>query len=117
MAEATVSARTRWRVVNRSANARDQAQLVRLTERLSERRGVAEVARRERDPVRRLPSELLEKLEDDRLLSLDAERIDRVCQIDSEPVGGLAHETQAVVEVPTDQQRAGAVGDRLRQLA
>src|SRR5262249_62155647 len=62
----------------------DQPGLACLQERRAERRGVAEVAGGKRDPVRGIPGELLEHFEDDRLLALQAKRIDGVEQIDPE---------------------------------
>ena len=59
-------------------------QRVRLAQRLPERGGVAEVAGRQHDPVGRLPAELLQQLEHDRLLPLEPERVDRVEQVDAE---------------------------------
>ena len=62
-------------------------------------------------------AELRERLEDDRLLPLDAPRVHRVEQVDAEPLARLAHQSQAVVEVAAHEQRARAVRDRLRELA
>src|SRR2546429_5932186 len=95
----------------------DEPPLARFGERLPERRRVAKVARGQHDPVRRRPVELLQQLEHDRLLSLDAKRVDRVEQVQPEPLARLLGEGEARVEVAAHEQRAGAVGDRLAQLA
>ena len=100
-----------------SGNAVDQPETMRLVERLSERRRVAEIPRWQRDPVGRVPRKLLEHLEDDRLLSLDAERIHRVHEVDAELFAGVAREPEAVVEVAADLQRARPIGYGLRQLS
>ena len=61
--------------------------------------------------------QLLEQLEDDRLLPLEAERVDRVDEVDVVAVGQLAQQGQRLVEVALDLDDPRAVGDRLRQLA
>ena len=75
---------------------------LRLAQRLPERGGVAQVAGRQHDPVRRIPAELLQHLEHDRLLPLEAERVDRVEQVDAElarspprPAGGSRRSRRA----------------------
>ena len=123
IAVATVSALTACRVAKSSAklcakgaapaactaarrgHARDQPPLLRLAQRFPERGGVAEVARGQHDPVRRVPAELLQHLEDDRLLPLEAERVDRVEQVDAElrarlprPAGGSRRSRRARAE-------------------
>src|SRR6266508_2900512 len=59
----------------------DQTGVPEIGEGLAEGGGVAEIAAGERDDVRDLPVELLEHLEDDRLLSLQAEGIHRVHEV------------------------------------
>ena len=76
----------------------DQSPLARLPQRLSEGGGVPQVARREHDPVRRTPGELLEQLEHDRLLALEPERVDGVEQVDAQPLARLLHQPETVVE-------------------
>ena len=51
-----------------------------LAQSLPERGAVPQVAGREHEPVRRIPGQVLEDLVDDRLLALEAERIQRVEQ-------------------------------------
>src|SRR6478672_4016689 len=77
----------------------DQSERVCFTERLSERGGVPEVARGESDPVGRLPAELLEQLEHDGLLPLDAERVEGIDEVDPELLGRFARQLETVVEV------------------
>src|SRR5881296_3484615 len=47
----------------------------------------------------RFPGELLQQLEDDRLLALEPERIDRVEEIHAEPLARLVRQLEALVEV------------------
>ena len=95
----------------------DQAEMLELDERLAEGAGVAEVAAGHDDPVGRLPGQGLQDPVHDRLLAFEAERVDRVHQVDAEPVGHLADPVHGVVEVADDLDRQGAVVERLGQLA
>jgi hypothetical protein len=65
----------------------------------------------------RLPAELLEDLEHHALLPGHAVRVDRVDQVHAEAGGVGAHEGEAAVEVAAHEQGAGAVGERLGELA
>ncbi len=95
----------------------DQADRVQLDQRLAERGCVAEIATWQHDPVGRLPAALLEHLEDDRLLPLQAKGVDRVDQVDVVGRGQLAQQRQRDVEVAVDLDDLRAVGDGLRQLS
>ena len=95
----------------------DQAEVLQLDERLAEGARVAEVAAGHDDPVGGLPAEGLEDPVHDRLLAFEAERVDRVHQVDAQPVGDLADPLHRVVEVADDLDRQGAVVERLGQLA
>ena len=63
---------------------RDESPLPGLGQGFPECGGIAEVSRRYHDPVGWLPAELLECFEDDRLLPLEAERVDGVQQVDTQ---------------------------------
>ena len=78
--------------------------------------GVAEVAGGKRDPVRRIPVELLQELEHDRFLSLDPPRIHGVEQVDAESLRRIADQGEADIKVATNSQRARTVSERLLQL-
>ena len=75
------------------------------------------VPAREHHPVRHVPISLVEHLRHDGLLPLDAKRIDRVQQVDSQPLGKLPHQRQNLIEVRLHLDRLCAVFERLRQLA
>ena len=89
----------------------------RLAQRLAERARVAEVAGGDDDPVGGLPLQVLQQLPDDRLLSFDAEGIDRVDQIDAEAVASRADELHGRVEIAAHLQHESAVGEGLGELA
>ena len=95
----------------------DQAQVLQLDQRLAERARVPQVAPGHHDPVGDLPPQPLEDPEDDRLLPLQPERIDRVHQVDAQPVGDLPDSMHGIIEVADDLDRQGPVIQRLRQLA
>ena len=65
----------------------DEAELVQFAQSLAECRRIAEIAAGQNDPIRRSPIALVQHLDHDRLLSLDAERVDGVQQIDAEALG------------------------------
>ena len=93
----------------------DQAQSLRLTQPLAERRRVAEVAAGQHHPIRHLPIALVQHLEHDRLLALDAERIHGVQQVDPQPLGQYADQRQDLIEVRFHLQGLRAIFQRLRQ--
>src|SRR3989442_1215034 len=97
-------------------HARDQAPPTGLAQRLPESRRVPEVARGNDDPIRRLPAELLQQLEHDRLLALQPERGDRVEEVDTQALARRQRERQTSVEVAAYQNRARPVGEHLREL-
>ena len=70
-----------------------------LTQRFSERRGVAKIAAGQHDPVRRIPVALIQHFENDGFLSLNAERIDRVEQVNAQALGQHAHQREDLIEV------------------
>ena len=82
-----------------------------LDQRFAECRSVTEVARREHDPVGRIPVQLMQQLEDDRLLPFDPKWIDRVQEIDAEAGTGLLGEPEAGVEIAADQEGLRSVGE------
>ena len=96
--------------------ARDEAELAHHLEAGVERRGVAEVAAREDDPVGRLPVELLDDLDRHRLLPLDPERVHRVREVDEASARELLHDGHAAVEVRLEREDARAVRERLHEL-
>ena len=63
------------------------------------------------------PAERLGDLEGGRLLTLDAELVDRVDERDRMLLGDCAHELQSAVEVAADRDHLGAVHQRLSELA
>ncbi|MFL5874098.1 MAG: hypothetical protein ACJ75T_11605 [Solirubrobacterales bacterium] len=77
---------------------------------------IAGVADRDRKRSRRL-SQVLDHLEGSRLLTFDPVRIDRVDQLDRVLLGELADDPQGVVEVALQGDDAGAVHQRLGELA
>src|SRR5689334_3246613 len=83
----------------------DEADLHRLSNGLPERRSVAKVSGREHDPVWRGPVQLLENLEDDRLLSLETEWVDRVEELDPKTRARLSRKRKTIVEVAADEKR------------
>ena len=88
-----------------------QAERLSLDQRFAECRSVTEVARREHDPVGRIPVQLMQQLEDDRLLPFDPKWIDRVQEIDAEAGTGLFGEPEAGVEITADQEGLRSVGE------
>src|SRR5687768_3859380 len=88
-----------------------------FAESFAEGAGVTEVAGRDDDPVRWLPAQILQELPDDRLLTFDAPRIDRVDEVDAEAVGGVADEAHGRVEVTADRECGRAVRQSLGELA
>ena len=94
----------------------DQPELLHHREPLPERVHVAEVAAGDHHPVRHLPVELLDDLDGDRLLALDAQAVHRVGQVDAPLLGDLLHHRHAAVEVRVEREHEGAVGERLHEL-
>src|SRR4051812_6618037 len=95
----------------------NQPPLACLVQRFSERRRISQIACWNDDPVGWIPSQLLQQLEHDRLLPFEPERIDRVEQMHTELLGGVARQLEARIEIPVHHQRAGAVRDELRQFS
>jgi hypothetical protein len=87
-----------------------------MSEPLRERRHVAEVAARDHHPVGHLPVELLDDLDPDRLLPLDAQAVHRVGEVDPVARGDLLHDLHAAVEVGVEREHDRAVRDGLDQL-
>ena len=87
-----------------------------LVERLAERAAVAQVAPRHDDPVWDLPVEALQDTQHDRLLALQAERVDAVDQVDAQLARDLAYAEHRVVEIAGDLHRQRAIVERLREL-
>jgi len=90
---------------------------VQFVQRLAEGRAIAQIAAGTHHPVGHPPAKLLDRLEDDGLLPLQAEGVDRVEHVDAQRVGDLAHQGHVAVEVGADLHARRAVGDGLRQLA
>src|ERR671936_2452554 len=67
--------------------------------------------------LRRRPTQLLDDLERRRLLSLDAEGVDRIDERNAGLLGDLSDHLKRSVEGAADKNDVGAVRDRLRQLA
>ena len=88
----------------------DEAQLLELAEGLAEGAGVAQVARWQDDPVGRFPAQLLHRLEDDALLPLQAEGVERIQQVDAQLVADPAHQLHGSVEIALHLQGLSAVG-------
>ena len=86
-----------------------------LLEALPVRGDVARVA--DRDAERVELAERVEHLERGRLLALQAERVDAVDERDRVALDELAHERQRLVEVAAQRDHAGAVHQRLGELA
>ena len=83
-----------------------QAQCPQHQQALAQGADVAQVARWDDDPVRRLPIELLRYLNADSLLSFHPQRVHRVCQIDGLIRGNLAHNAHAAIKVGIQYQCA-----------
>ena len=62
-------------------------------------------------------AEHVDDLERGRLLALDAQRVDRVHDLDARLLAELAHDVERVVEVAVHGHHARAVDERLRELA
>ena len=62
------------------------------------------------------PVELLDDLDADGLLALDAQRVHRVGQVKRRVLGDLLHQLHAAVEVGVQVEHQRAVGNRLDQL-
>src|SRR3954454_24893267 len=87
-----------------------------LAERFAERRNIAQVSAWQYDPLRRVPVPLIQHLDNNRLLALDAKRVDRIQQIDPEAFGEHPDKLQNLIEVGFDLQRESAILQRLGQL-
>jgi hypothetical protein len=88
-----------------------------LSERLAEGRRVPQIAAGHHHPVRRPPVALIHHFQHDGLLSFDAERVDRIQQVNAQPVRQAPHQRQNLVEIGFHLQRPRAVFQRLCQLA
>jgi hypothetical protein len=77
---------------------------------------VAQIAAGNDHPLGDLPVELLHDLERDGLLSLDAQAVHRVREIDPVALGHLLHDLHAAIEVRVQSEDHGAVGHGLDQL-
>ena len=77
---------------------------------------IPQVAAGDDDHVRDLPVELLDDLDADGLLSLDAQRVHGIGQVDRLVLGDLLHNAHAAVKVRVQRQHQRAVGDRLDEL-
>ncbi len=95
----------------------DQPELLEFQKRLAKRARVPEISARNHDPVRRFPVQRLEDAEHDRLLPIEAERIDAVAEIDLLAFADQADLPQRVVEVTGNLERFRAIVERLRELA
>src|SRR5947207_2114610 len=119
--ESLPEAQREWRRALRlyrgeTGKAVDQPPLTRLRQRLAEGGRVSEVAGGHHDPLGRLPGELLQQLEHDRLLALETERAHRIEKVHAQPLARLVGQLEALVDAAAYQQRARPVGERLRQL-
>ena len=94
----------------------DDAQPLCQRQPLRQRRDVAQVARRQDDPVGRLPAELLHDLDADGLLALDAQRVHRIGQVDRIVPRHFLDDPHAAVEVGVERQHLRTVADRLDEL-
>ncbi len=81
-----------------------------------QRRGVAEVAARQDDPVGHLPVELLDDLDADRLLAFEAQRVHRVGEVDHALGREALDDLHAAVEVGIQAEHERAVRERLDEL-
>lgn len=95
----------------------NQAKVLEFNEGFAEGARVSEVAAGYHDPVGRLPGESLQDPIHDGLLTFEPERVDRVHQIDAQPVRNLADPMHGVVEVADDLNRKSPVIKRLSELA
>src|SRR6056297_635070 len=99
---------------------RERAGSDEFTKRLVQCRGVPGVTYRQDDPVGDgavVGGELFDDLESDRLLALEAERVQRVEQVGVAAVGEPLDEVEAVVEVAVDLEDARSVEARLGELS
>ena len=94
----------------------DQSQLAHHQQTFAQGAHVAQVSCGNDDPVWDLPVELLDNLDADRLLSLHAQRIHRVGQVDGLVGGHLLHDAHAAIKVGIQRQNQSAVGQGLDQL-
>ena len=92
-------------------------EFVHLAQPFAEGRNVAEIAAGQHDPIRHVPVALVHHLDHDRFLAFDAERIDRIEQIDAEPLRKHAHQRENLIEVRLHLERLRAVLERLREFA
>ena len=95
----------------------NQPSFPQLSQALAQRGHVAEVSPRKDDPVRHLPGALLERLDDDGFLAFDAERVDRVEQIDAKVFGEFSDQREDLVEIRLHLDRQGPVLQGLGKLA
>src|ERR1700676_379884 len=79
--------------------ARNQAQVVQFDQRLADRGTISQVPARDDDVVGRLPIELFEQLEGQRLLPFEAKGINRIQLVDRRAQNQFLQQAQAAVEV------------------
>ena len=91
----------------------DQAQLVKLVERLAEGAGVSEVSARDHDPVRDVPAQGLQNAEHDRFLPLKPEGVHAVHEVNAQFLRDFFHAGHGIVEIAVDLERLRAVIERL----
>src|SRR5215213_7161826 len=84
--------------------AANQPELMRVQQRLTHCRCIPKVPRGQRDPIGRLPPQLLQSLERDGLLPLDPERVDRVHQVDFHLGTHSLHHAHSRVEITIQLQ-------------
>ena len=94
----------------------NQAEVAHHHQPLAERGNIAEVAAGNDDDVRRLPVELLDDFDADRLLAFHAQGIHRVGQVERFVLGDFLHQLHAAVKIRVQIQHERAVGNRLDQL-
>jgi len=97
--------------------ARDEAEIFHLEQRLAYCGGVSEISAGDDDVIRGGPIELLEELDGGGLLAFEPVRIDRVEQVDRLATHEFVQDLDASVEVGADLAGDGAVVERLRELA
>mmetsp|Transcript_3793 Transcript_3793/g.14582 ORF Transcript_3793/g.14582 Transcript_3793/m.14582 type:complete len:277 (-) Transcript_3793:783-1613(-) len=94
----------------------DETKVLAHLEPLEESVDIAEVATRDDDVIRNFPVELLADFNRRRLLTFEAQRVQRVRQVDRKFRGDFANETHASVKIGVNRKHKRAVGDRLDKL-
>ena len=94
----------------------DEPERLHHVEARAKRADVSEIAARDDDDVGHRPVELLHDLDADGLLSLEAQAVHRVGEVDAFFDRQPLHDRHAAIEVGVERQHEGAVGERLHEL-